>query len=264
MSERLTPVRLLRVLSRLARWATTLLLLAAIVSCVGWAALRWIIVPRVDEFRPMLQTRVSTLLGIPVRIAAIRAHATGLFPAFELTAVELLDPQGRPGLTLPRVLVSLSPLSVWRLGFEQIYLDNPVLEIRRNRDGSLRVGGLDFRASSNNPDAALDWILGQPEFAIHQGSVRWHDEQRGAPPLTLRDVELVLRNTGRQHAAAGRGPPARRDRAHRHRAGDYGLQRHARARRPSALHPRLGLQGRHVADGGASVAAPSELSGRID
>ena len=201
MSERLTPVRLLRVLSRLARWATTLLLLAAIVSCVGWAALRWIIVPRVDEFRPMLQTRVSTLLGIPVRIAAIRAHATGLFPAFELTAVELLDPQGRPGLTLPRVLVSLSPLSVWRLGFEQIYLDNPVLEIRRNRDGSLRVGGLDFRASSNNPDAALDWILGQPEFAIHQGSVRWHDEQRGAPPLTLRDVELVLRNTGRQHAA---------------------------------------------------------------
>lgn len=47
-------------------------------------------------------------------------------PSFVLSNVALIDPQGRVALSLARVLVTVSPRSLWRRGFEQIYISlNP-------------------------------------------------------------------------------------------------------------------------------------------
>ncbi|HEY0887632.1 MAG TPA: DUF3971 domain-containing protein, partial [Ramlibacter sp.] len=44
------------------------------------------------------------------------------------------------------------------------------------------------------------WFFRQTEFVIRQGIVRWTDESRGAPPLALAGVDLVMRNGARRHA----------------------------------------------------------------
>ncbi|HEX9718396.1 MAG TPA: YhdP family protein, partial [Ramlibacter sp.] len=62
------------------------------------------------------------------------------------------------------------------------------------------VAGLDFSRGSSNDGRAADWFFRQTEFVIRDGSVRWTDEMRSAPPLALDQVDFVMRNSARGHA----------------------------------------------------------------
>ncbi|MEI8028567.1 MAG: YhdP family protein [Comamonadaceae bacterium] len=186
-------------MTTLARWSLVLVLLAWLLCGATWGALHWLIVPRIGEFRPLLEARATGMLGVPVRIGAISARSTGLIPSFELTDIQLFDAQGREALRLPRVLAAVSPRSLWYLGFEQLYVDRPELVIRRGLDGKIVVAGLDFSKTGDSESAAADWFFSQIEFAIHDGTIRWTDELRAAPTLELKQVDLVVRNGTRQH-----------------------------------------------------------------
>lgn len=196
-----TPSRtsLLKVWDCVARWSFALLLFAWVLFAASWGALHWLIVPRIGEFRPQLEAAATRLLGMPVRIESIAAHSNNLLPAFEMGNVRLLDDRGRDALRLPRVLVSLSPRSAWRLKFDQIHVDSPVLTVRRTGDGRIWVAGLDLARGGTGADDVLDRIFSQPEFVIRHGSVVWADELRAVAPLSLRDVDVVLRNRFRTH-----------------------------------------------------------------
>jgi uncharacterized protein (TIGR02099 family) len=193
------PSKLLKTWSGVTRWLLAAVLLAWLLLGLVWGALTWLIVPRIDEFRPTLEALVTRTLGVPVRIGAISAQSSGLMPSFELTEVTLLDAQSRVALSLPRVLVAVSPRSSWRLGFEQVYLDAPKLDVRRLSDGRITVAGLDLANAQGQDATALNWFFSQIEFAIHDGVLRWTDEQRGTDTLVLQKVDAVVRNLGRHH-----------------------------------------------------------------
>lgn len=187
----------LAVAARVALWmvVTFWLLFGATLSLLhAW------IVPRIEDFRPRLEIQASKALGVPVRIGQITARSEGLIPSFELRDVTLKDATGREALRLPRVVATLSPASLWGGGFEQLVIDQPVLDITRTLDGKIYVGGLDInQAQSDNNDTA-DWIFSQAEFVIQGGIVRWTDEKTKAPSLALSQVDAVMRNGTRRHA----------------------------------------------------------------
>ena len=190
----------LKWLAMAARLALWLLLAFWLLFGATWSLLHGWIVPRIEEFRPRIEIEASKALGVPVRIGQITASSEGLIPSFELRNVTLIDAAGRETMRLPRVLATPSPASLWGGGFEQLVIDQPVLDIRRTLDGKIYVGGLDInQAQSDNNDAA-DWIFSQAEFVIQGGTLRWIDEQANAPPLALRQVDAVMRNTTRRHA----------------------------------------------------------------
>lgn len=194
------PSRRFRAYYAGAKWLLWLLLAAWLLFALAWGALHGFIVPNIAQLRPDLEIEASRVLGIPVRIGAITARTEGLVPSFELSDVQLLDAQGREALRLPRVIAALSPRSLWNLGFEQLYIDGPVLDIRRAADGRVFVAGLDFSNAGNNDGQAADWFFSQREFVIRGGTLRWTDELRKAPPLALTAVDFVSRNDGRRHA----------------------------------------------------------------
>jgi uncharacterized protein (TIGR02099 family) len=193
------PSSRLAIATTLARWVLGVVLVAWLLCGVTWGALHWLIVPRIGDYRPLLEARASEILGVKVRIGAVVAHSTGMFPSFELTQVQLFDAQGREALLLPRVLAALSPRSLWYFGFEQLYVDRPELNIRRAPDGKITVAGLDFSKEGRPDNAAAEWFFSQIEFAIHDGTIRWTDEMRAAPTLELKQLDLVVRNSGRRH-----------------------------------------------------------------
>lgn len=193
------PSPLLRASAFMARWALRLLLLAWFLFAAVWGALHLLIVPRIGELRPQLEAAATQALGVSVRIDGISAYSTGLLPAFELLNVRLLDAQGRDALRLPRVLFSLSPRSLLGLKFDQLFVDRPTLNVRRAVDGKLYVAGLDLAQGPDTDERLLDRLFSQPEFVIRHGAIVWTDELRGEAPITLRDVDLVLRNQGRRH-----------------------------------------------------------------
>ncbi len=198
-----SPSRQLRWMGIVVRVLLWLVAGAWLIVGLVWLLLHGWIVPRIGEFRPRLELQASQALGVPVRIGQISAYSQGLIPSFELRDVRLLDPQGREALRLPRLLGALSPASLLGLGFEQLYIDQPELDIRRAADGKIYVGGLDLSQLRQGPDtrhsAAADWLFSQAEFVIRGGTVRWTDELRRAPPLALTQVDFVLRNARRRH-----------------------------------------------------------------
>ncbi|SFC29963.1 TIGR02099 family protein [Polaromonas sp. OV174] len=167
---------------------------------LSWVVLHGWIVPRIGEFRPRLEAEASKAMGVPVRIGQISAQSRGLIPSFELRDVSLLDAQGRAAVHLPRLLGALSPTSLWGLGFEQLYIDQPELDIRRAADGKIYVGGLAVSPEQEAGHSALaDWFFSQTEFVLRGGTVRWTDELRQAPSLALTQVDGVVRNGRRRH-----------------------------------------------------------------
>ena len=193
--------RLLRPLAKLAQWALRLLLAGALLLALAVAALHWWIVPRINDFRPQVESRLSQRLGVPVRIESLQADGdNGLVPAIAARGVQLLQPDGAAGLALPEVKVALSIPSLLRLRAEQIAILAPQLVVQRTADGALHVAGIPVDASGQGDSSgAADWLFRQREVVLQGGSVVWDDQLRGLPPVTLRDVNILLRNPGLRH-----------------------------------------------------------------
>ncbi len=187
---------------RLARIVSVLVLAAWSLLLVAWLTLHWGILPHIEQWRPQIERRASAALGVPVQIGNITVRSGGWMPSVELRDVTLQDAQGRTALHLPRVYAALSARSLLTLTlrFEQLLIDGAQLEVRRDADGRLHIAGLAFGGDSAEDDNdAANWFFQQHEFVVRDGALRWIDEQRGAPPLELRDVQFVVRNSLRRH-----------------------------------------------------------------
>ncbi|QNK74562.1 TIGR02099 family protein [Variovorax sp. PAMC28562] len=195
-----SPSRLLKVTAVTARWLLGLLMGAWLVFALSVLVLHGWIVPRIGEYRGALEAQASRVIGVPVRIGSITAQSNGLFPTFELRDVVLQDAQQRDALRLSRVVASVSPRSLWKTNFEQLYIESPQLEVRLDAAGKLHVAGLDVSTDTTGETRAADWFFGQREFIIQGGTVRWTDERRHAEPVLLTNVEFVSRNSARRHA----------------------------------------------------------------
>lgn len=188
-------------LSRVFLW---LAVAVWVMFALAWMTLHWVIVPRIGEFRPRLEIEASKIVGVPVRIGEITAKSVGIIPSFELKDIALLDAAGREALKLPRILAAVSPASLLQLSVEQILIESPELNIRRDISGKLTVAGLDFSKDDKNSGGAADWFFSQPEFVIRNGMVHWVDEMPNGelgvpPPLTLTQVDFVSRNPLNKH-----------------------------------------------------------------
>lgn len=182
-----------------ARALLWLLLAACCLLALGWGALHWVIVPRIGNWKAELEQAATQSLGVQVRIGALQAESASTIPTLRLADVRLFDAQGREALRLPQVQGSLSLRSLLSLGFEQIVIDAPELELRRRSDGVITAAGIELSEQAGPSDAA-DWFFSQREFLLRDGVLRWSDELRPqAPPLELRSVALRVRNPGKQH-----------------------------------------------------------------
>ena len=213
-----SPTRALLLGAALAKWSLRLVAMGWLVVVLVWAALHFVIVPRIDDLRPWLEQQATRRLGVAVRIGSIEAYSNGLIPSVALQDVQIFDAQGRSALVLPSIIAALSPRSLAAGGLEQLYIDRPVLDVRRAPDGALWIAGFEM-PSVDAADAGLtDWLMSQPEFAIRHGTIRWSDALRDAPALELTDVDLVLRNRHLGHALRiNARPPA-------HWGGELNLQ----------------------------------------
>jgi len=195
-------------LARLARATAWLALALGLCIGAGWASLHLWIVPRIGDFRPALERLASHAVGTPVQIGALQAESTGWVPSFELRQIQLLDSEGHPALSLPRVVVAISVRSVLNLGLDQLVLDRPELDVRHTASGQWLVAGLPL-GTPGQDSAAADWLFSQREVVVRGGTLRWTSERahqssggqdpKDAPTLTLSDVDMVLRNPLHQH-----------------------------------------------------------------
>jgi hypothetical protein len=66
----------------------------------AWLTLHWGILPHIDEWRPQVERRAGSALGLPLSVGNISVRSAGWVPAFELQDVRVFDRQGREALRL--------------------------------------------------------------------------------------------------------------------------------------------------------------------
>ena len=185
-------------------WVLGTVLLVSLASLLAWSALHVFIVPRIGDYREALQQQASRATGMRVEIGSLRAQGGWWVPWFDVADIRVFDRDGRETLHLPRVLAALSPRSLLWGQLEQLDIEQPELEIRRDAQGHVWVAGIDTGAAGDGRGA--DWFFSQPEFVVRQGVVHWRDDSRpspaptDAPGLTLTGVDMSIRNQWFRHA----------------------------------------------------------------
>ena len=187
-------------------WFLVATYLAAALAVLG---LRYLVLPRVDDFRPRIEAAAGDALGAPVSIARVQADWRGLHPRLRLAGVTVAGRQGEPVLSVPAAAAVLSWRSVLLLKPRLLSLEVAGLDltVRRAADGRLWVAGQAFEPGGDDAMPTLDhpalqWLLAQRELVVRDATVRWRDELRGAPELVLDQAEILLRNRLLQHVFA--------------------------------------------------------------
>jgi uncharacterized protein (TIGR02099 family) len=205
------PVRLLW---HSLNWLTRITIIAsavfALLCAITILTLRYWLLPEIEQFHDRITAQVSVAMGNPVSVDQIQGDWIGLHPHLSLTNVRILDKQGNQALLLPRINASVSWLSLLaaELRLSSLEIDRPELLIHRDTQGHLFVGSLAVTTESNNNDLS-EWLLHQSSIVVRDARIVWQDDQRGAPPLALNQVNLRIENLFSHHQFALRAvPPA--------------------------------------------------------
>ncbi|NTV95055.1 MAG: hypothetical protein HGA75_06510, partial [Thiobacillus sp.] len=177
-------------------------LVGAVVIVVSAIALtlRLAIMPDIQSYKADIESAASRAVGAQVRIGDIEADWWHLNPRISLYGVSMAPPNQPVSLNLSRIDATVSWLSLAFLEPHLAQLDFklPSLEIRRDAAGRLFVAGLPIKAEGA-PNPFPDWLLRQRTVTVSDGRLTWIDEMRGAPPLVLEQVNLVLHSRFDRH-----------------------------------------------------------------
>ena len=169
--------------------------------------LRFWVVPQIPERRPEIEAALSEVLQRPVRLGRIDAGWSNLQPRIDIASLTVLDREGRPALVLPAISAAIS----WRtvtartLVFSRLRTGGLELFLRRTRDGTILLGDIPLNRGEDN--RFIEWLEQQRGIDLERSVVHWDDELRAAPRLSLRDVDLSVRNRGSRHRFGLRATP---------------------------------------------------------
>jgi uncharacterized protein (TIGR02099 family) len=161
--------------------------------------LRYAVLPGIMRYHADIEAKVSTAIGLPVRIGRIEGYWSGINPGLVLHGVVLQDQQGRDALSLEQIDARLSWQTLWKFRpiLDLLAIDNPVLQLRRDAAGHISIAGISIEGEAD--PRIPETILAQRHIRIRNATLLWQDEQRQAPPLVLREVQFGLDNSGRIH-----------------------------------------------------------------
>lgn len=174
---------------------------------------RYLVLPHVNEWRPMIEQRLSSALGSSVTIGDIVANWSGLNPTLSVQNLNIRNAQGDALLYIPKAdaLVSWRSLLALDLRLKHLDVRGIDLTVARQVDGNVLVAGylIDMQGTQtfklDHDTLAMRWLLGQGEIVINDATIRWKDAKRDAPELTLTQVDFALTNGLFNHRFLVRG-----------------------------------------------------------
>ncbi|HEY5308364.1 MAG TPA: AsmA family protein, partial [Casimicrobiaceae bacterium] len=199
-------VRIFRLLSAAA-------VTAFAIFCVLLLVIRFVVFPRINDYRERIVATLAAELGQPVALAAIDTGWQGWNPQVTVRGLQIHDrgrPAGEPVLDLPRVdfVVSWTSLPLLDLRLKELSIDRPQLAVRRDVRGRLHLAGIEIDPERQNDDTRVtEWLLRKPSIVVTDALVTWTDELRHAPQLVLDHVQFRLEHSAGHHRFGLVGTP---------------------------------------------------------
>ncbi|MDO9449074.1 MAG: DUF3971 domain-containing protein [Rugosibacter sp.] len=183
---------------RVLSWGVTLLYFAVAFFVL---ALRYGVLPQIENYRGNIEQALSTAIKQPVYIRAIDAHWAGLRPVLNLHGVEIRDTTGHPLLNLEHVTAepAWDSLLYGELRLARLELLAPHIELSRNKEGRFFAAGLEITPQKDNQNNFSNWLFAQHQIVIRDAAITWQDALRNAPPLELKHLDFQLNNSRSSH-----------------------------------------------------------------
>ncbi|MEQ1545736.1 YhdP family protein [Methyloglobulus sp.] len=153
----------------------------------------------VDSYKSTLETRISALVGVPVKLGSLRAKMRGVSPELVLKEINIapIIATEKPSIQLKeiRLGINLGELLLSRdmLSSSWVTLVGAKLSVIRKQDGQITVEGL--RAGNGQPL----WLLQGRKYEVLQSHLTWQDQQKGGSTLVLDAVNLAIMNDSDHH-----------------------------------------------------------------
>lgn len=169
-----------------------LISIIVIVSLVTALSIHFLVLPNINQYKDRIAAYASHAAKQKVVIGNIKAGWQGVNPHFSISNIDIFDAENRPALQLKNTDVKLSWLSIPMLEphLAEFIIRAPELTIRRMQNGEIFVAGISMSGQSE-PDLP-NWLLRQSEVSIFNAKVVWLDEMRGAPVLSLDNLNLQI------------------------------------------------------------------------
>ncbi len=163
---------------------------------------RFWVLPHINEWRPAIEQQLSEALKAKVRIGSLAASWSGLSPTLVIENLTLSNQQDVVLLQVPDAFATVSWRSVldFDLRMHHLEMSGIDISIARDEQGALTIAGVNIDAQPdtefklNRDTPFVKWFLNQGKVIVHDATIRWQDQQRQAPELTLTDVDLALSN----------------------------------------------------------------------
>ncbi len=197
----------LRPIKYLLRFALLSGLLLYFVAVTTMLTVRYWVLPRINDWRPLIEQHVSAALGAKVSISHISADWSALHPTLAVRDLTVNDVNGEVLIQVPDAvaLVSWRSLLEFDLRLSRLEITGIDLAATRHGDGTVSIAGQRLEPHSNEQlkldrdTLAVRWLLDQGEIVIRQASFRWHDQVRQAPVLNLSKIDIMLVNSLFRH-----------------------------------------------------------------
>ncbi|MDH4189757.1 MAG: YhdP family protein, partial [Betaproteobacteria bacterium] len=209
-SEQFFPAAPRRRARRLPRILEAFAWIGFFAFALTFLALRYWLLPQVEQYRGEIAGALSRTIGLPVKIGRIEASWWWLRPRLSIADLRIHDREGKEVLALPSVdtVLAWHSLLYGGLHLHSLVIERPRLTVRRDAEGRLYVAGIGLAGGAGDGRGSA-WFAAQREIAIHDAEIEWRDEQRGAPPLILSAVNLRMSNEEGAHAIGlSARPPA--------------------------------------------------------
>lgn len=173
------------------------------VAALGMLAVRFWVVPHVNDWRPQVEQRLSVALDAQVTIDQLSAGWSGLNPTLAVQNLRLASAQGAEFLRVPDAfaVIAWRSLLAWDLRLKQLEVNGVEISAERRADGSIVIAGQtlsDLPSQHVRLDAealAVRWLLDQGHIQFREAQLVWHDQLRAAPPLRLDGIDVDLTNS---------------------------------------------------------------------
>ena len=170
--------------------------------------LRYVVLPRVDNFRPRIEQLVSEKIHADFRIGKLAPHWSGFEPGIDISNLTIRDRHGKVALDVPHATASVSWRSVVLLEplLSSIVVEQPDVQLAREDDGTLTVAGVPVPTAHTGNATFTTWLMRQEAIVLRGGTLRWRDATRDAPDLALSHISLAILNDGYDHRIALQAP----------------------------------------------------------